>query len=265
MHAAWTSSPRRRTDQRARESVPRVASTSQTDSHPGVLPLRDMNPTRRKPVVTWALIAVSALVFAYELSLSSEAATVFLARYGVVPAVLTGGGLGVLRSDGGSLGALITPITSLFLHGGGLHLLGNMWFLHVFGDNVEDELGRPQFLLFYLGAGLGAALFQVAVDPSSLVPMVGASGAISGVLAGYVVLHPRAPVLTLVPIPLALFVEVPAFIFIFVWFALQLVYGLLSAGGIGQGGVAWWAHVGGFLVGLLAITLHRKAVAARRA
>ena len=133
-----------------------------------------------------------------------------------------------------------------------------MWFLHVFGDNVEDELGRVPFLLFYLGAGLGAALFQVLVDPSSTVPMVGASGAISGVLAAYVVLHPRAPVLTLVPIPLALFVEVPAFVFIFVWFALQLVYGLLSTGGFSSGGVAWWAHIGGFLVGLFAILLHRK-------
>jgi membrane associated rhomboid family serine protease len=223
-----------------------------------------MNPTRRKPVVTWALIAVSAAVFLYELSLSADAATVLLSRFGVVPGVLTGGGLGVARSDGGALGALITPLTSIFLHGGGLHLLGNMWFLHVFGDNVEDELGRPQFLLFYLGAGLGAAAFQVAVDPGSLVPMVGASGAISGVLAGYVVLHPRAPVLTLVPIPLALFVEVPAFIFIFVWFALQLVYALFASGGLGHSGVAWWAHVGGFVVGLVVVLLHRKLDARRR-
>ncbi|MEZ4327504.1 MAG: rhomboid family intramembrane serine protease [Polyangiales bacterium] len=222
-----------------------------------------MNPTRRKPVVTWALIAISAAVFVYELSLSSEAATVLLARYGVVPGVLTGGALGTLRSDGGALGALVTPLTSMFLHGGGLHLLGNMWFLHVFGDNVEDELGRPQFLLFYLGAGLGAALFQVAVDPHSLVPMVGASGAISGVLAAYVVLHPRAPVLTLVPIPLALFVEVPAFIFIFVWFGLQLVYGLLSSADIAHGGVAWWAHVGGFVVGWIAVQLQRRHTAER--
>lgn len=222
-----------------------------------------MNPTRRKPVVTWALIAISAAVFAYELSLSSDAATVFLARYGVVPGVLTGADLGTPRSSGGALGALVTPLTSLFLHGGGLHLLGNMWFLHVFGDNVEDELGRPQFLLFYLGAGLGAAAFQVAVDPQSLVPMVGASGAISGVLAAYVVLHPRAPVLTLVPIPLALFVEVPAFIFIFVWFALQLVYGLLSTADLAQGGVAWWAHVGGFVVGWVAVQLQRRRTAQR--
>jgi membrane associated rhomboid family serine protease len=208
-----------------------------------------MNPTRRRPVVTWALIALSAAIFAYELMLSTEAATVMLTRYGVVPSVLSGGGLTLPRSEGGSLGALVTPITSLFLHGGGLHLLGNMWFLHVFGDNVEDELGRVPFLLFYLGAGLGAALFQVLVDPSSTVPMVGASGAISGVLAAYVVLHPRAPVLTLVPIPLALFVEVPAFVFIFVWFALQLVYGLCPRGASRAAGwrggrtsvASWWA------------------------
>lgn len=230
-----------------------------------MLPLRDINPTRRKPVVTWALIALSAAVFAYELSLSTEAATVMLTRYGVVPSVLTGGGLTLPRSQGGSLGALITPITSLFLHAGGLHLLGNMWFLHVFGDNVEDELGRPQFLLFYLGAGLGASLFQVLVEPNSIVPMVGASGAISAVLAAYVVLHPRALVLTLVPIPLALFVEVPAFVFVFVWFALQLLFGFLSTSGFASGGVAWWAHVGGFLVGLSAILLHRRLTADARA
>ena len=214
--------------------------------------------------MTWALIAVSAVVFAYELSLSTEAATVMLTRYGVVPSVLTGGGLTLLRSEGGSLGALVTPLTSLFLHSSGLHLLGNMWFLHVFGDNVEDELGRPQFLLFYLGAGLGASLFQVLVDPTSIVPMVGASGAISGVLAAYVVLHPRALVLTLVPIPLALFVEVPAFVFIFVWFALQLAFGFLSTGGFASGGVAWWAHVGGFVVGLFAIIVHRKLLGGDR-
>ena len=230
-----------------------------------MLPLRDINPTRRRPVVTWALIALSAAVFAYELSLSAEAATVMLTRYGVVPSVLTGGGLFLPRSEGGSLGALVTPITSMFLHAGGLHLLGNMWFLHVFGDNVEDELGRPQFLLFYLGAGFGAALFQVLVEPSSLIPMVGASGAISGVLAAYVVRHPRALVLTLVPIPLALFVEVPAFVFVFVWFALQLLSGFLSNQDFVSGGVAWWAHVGGFLVGLFAILLHRKVMAARAA
>lgn len=250
---------------RQRGVAVRVACLVGTDSHARVLPLRDMNPTRRKPVVTWALILLSVVVFVYELSLSTDAATVMLTRYGVVPSVLSGGGLTLPRSQGGSLGALVTPITSLFLHGGGLHLLGNMWFLHVFGDNVEDELGRPQFLAFYLGAGLGAALFQVLLDPSSIVPMVGASGAISGVLAGYVVLHPRAPVLTLVPIPLALFVEVPAFVFIFVWFALQVLFGFLASRGFASGSVAWWAHIGGFLVGLIAILLHRRVLGAGQA
>jgi membrane associated rhomboid family serine protease len=203
------------------------------------------------------LIALNVLVFAYEYWLPADAATVLLNRYGLVPAVITGNGLLVPRSEGGALGALVTPFTSLFLHGGAWHLLGNLWFLHVFGDNVEDTLGRARFVAFYLFAGLMAAGMQVLVDPTSPVPMVGASGAISGVLAAYVILHPRAPVLTLVPIPLALFVEVPAFVFIFVWFAFQVTRGLLASGSLADGGVAWWAHIGGFVAGLAAIALHQ--------
>ncbi|MDH3843669.1 MAG: rhomboid family intramembrane serine protease, partial [Myxococcales bacterium] len=169
----------------------------------------------------------------------------------------------------GALGSLVTPFTSMFLHGGLLHLGSNMLFLHVFGDNVEDVLGRGRFLVFYALCGLGAAAGQVMVDTNSMVPMIGASGAISGVLAGYVMLFPHARIVTLVPIFIFIhFMEIPAGIFIVLWFVLQLVLGYLSLGILaegGSGGVAWFAHIGGFLAGLVCIRLfYRKPKASRR-
>jgi membrane associated rhomboid family serine protease len=234
-----------------------------------VIPIRDNNRTRRTPVVTWGLIVVNMLVFGGSLVFGASEAETLVMRFGVIPDVVVHGDWGLPRSEGGALGSLVTPFTSMFLHGGLLHLGSNMLFLHVFGDNVEDVLGRGRFLVFYALCGLGAAAGQVMVDTNSMVPMIGASGAISGVLAGYVMLFPHARIVTLVPIFIFIhFMEIPAGIFIVLWFVLQLVLGYLSLGILaegGSGGVAWFAHIGGFLAGLVCIRLfYRKPKASRR-
>lgn len=235
---------------------------------PIVIPIRDHIHTQRTPVVTWSLIAVNVLIFAGSLTFGPSEAEALVTRFGVIPDVLIHGNWGVLRTGGGALGSWVTPFTSMFLHGGVLHLGFNMLFLHVFGDNVEDVLGRARFALFYGVCGVGAVAGQVLVDSNSMVPMIGASGAISGVLAGYLILFPHARVVTLVPIFIFIrFVEVPAGVFIVLWFVLQLVLGYLSLGIIaeGGGGVAWFAHIGGFLAGLLCVRLfYRKPRMSRR-
>jgi membrane associated rhomboid family serine protease len=232
-----------------------------------VIPLRDSNPTREPPVVVWVLLAANVAVFLLELAIGLDTA---VREFGLIPAelvrVFTGGGTDAVTRPlaGGEYfvqeptgrWVWLSPITSMFMHGGWLHIISNMWFLWIFGDNVEDVLGKGRFIAFYLICGLGADLGQILVDPSSRVPMVGASGAISGILAGYMMLFPHARVLTLVPIFFFIqFVELPAFLFIFVWFGLQLLQGTISLGqvGTGQGGVAFFAHIGGFVVGLLLI------------
>ncbi|MBW2509980.1 MAG: rhomboid family intramembrane serine protease [Deltaproteobacteria bacterium] len=232
-----------------------------------MIPIRDLNHRQRTPVVTWTLIAANVAVFIGSLGLGSADAEGLVMRFGVIPDVLVHGSWTLPRAEGGALGSWVTPFTSMFLHGGVLHLGSNMLFLHVFGDNVEDVLGRGRFLFFYLLCGLGAVLGQVLVDPTSMVPMIGASGAISGVLAGYVTLFPHARVVTLVPIFIFIhFMEVPAGIFIVLWFVLQLVQGYLSLGMIaeGAGGVAWFAHIGGFLAGLVFIRVLYRTPKARR-
>lgn len=233
-----------------------------------MIPIRDLNHTRRTPVVTWTLIAVNVLIFVSSLTLGTAEAEALVMRFGVIPDVIVNGNWASPRADGGALGSWVTPVTSMFLHGGLLHLGSNMLFLHVFGDNVEDVLGRGRFVLFYLLCGLGAVGGQIFIDPSSMVPMIGASGAISGVLAGYVTLFPHARVVTLVPIFIFIhFMELPAAVFIVLWFVLQLVQGYLSLGMIaeGGGGVAWFAHIGGFLAGLVCIRfLYDKKPRARR-
>jgi membrane associated rhomboid family serine protease len=209
-----------------------------------VIPLRDINPIRTRPVVTYLLIAVNTLVFAYQFWMPEDSFREFTRQWGLVPYYLT-------REF--SLNSLSTPFTSMFMHGGWLHLIFNMWSLHIFGDNVEDSLGRVRFFLFYLACGLAAAAAQVLVGPGSMVPMVGASGAIAGVLGAYMRLFPHARVVTLIPIFFFFIVrELPAVFFIVVWFAVQLLSGIGSLGVLGQqgGGVAFFAHVGGFLGGL---------------
>jgi membrane associated rhomboid family serine protease len=218
-----------------------------------VIPIRDHNPTRSRPYVVFAIIALNALIWLYEVSLlygpggDLELAR-FVQEWGVVPIRLT---------YGPDPMAWLTPLSSMFMHGGWMHVIGNMWFLWVFGDNVEDVLGKGRFIVFYVACGLVAVAAQVVIDPSSQVPMVGASGAIAGVLAGYVMLHPKARVTTLIPFIFIMFVELPAYVFIFVWFAYQLVLGVGSLGSIGDnvGGTAFFAHIGGFLAGLALIKI----------
>lgn len=214
-----------------------------------MFPLRDTTPSRTAPVVTSALIAVNAVVFLLQLGLSQEGLQRLFLEYGVVPARFTS------LAWGESVGlhfSLLPLITTQFLHGGLLHLLGNLWMLWIFGDNVEDRLGRGRFLLFYLTCGVAAALLHIASAPGSAVPAVGASGAISGVLGAYFLLYPNARVLTLVPIVIFLhFIELPAFVFIGLWFVMQLLSGTLSLMAATATGVAWWAHIGGFIAGML--------------
>lgn len=219
--------------------------------HSGALiPLRDTIPSRSVPLVNGALIATCAGVFVLQL-LAGNGGEALVKAFGFVPARLFHAaevGPGALQ-----LGAL-GLVTSMFLHGGLLHLAGNMLFLWIFGDNVEDALGHGRYLLFYLGCGVLAALLQGLLATTSLVPMVGASGAIAGVLGAYFVLYPHARVVTVVPLFLLFpLVEVPAFLFLLLWFLLQFWEGsasLLDAGRAAQGGVAWWAHVGGFAAGI---------------
>jgi|SRR5690606_17586175 len=208
-----------------------------------MLPLWDTEPHRRRPVVTLLIIAACLGVFVHELWLAArgEAALAgFVERHALVP--------GRLLENWRSGAEWGTVATSMFLHGGWAHVLGNCWFLWVFGNNVECRLGPVRYLAFYLVTGVAAAGAQVAVDPGSMTPMVGASGAISGVLGAYLVLFPRAWVVTLVPwvVPV---VPVPAVVFLVLWFGLQAVNGL----GLlpGEAGVAWWAHAGGFVAGVV--------------
>ncbi|MCA9602934.1 MAG: rhomboid family intramembrane serine protease [Myxococcales bacterium] len=217
-----------------------------------MIPLRDLNPTRRNPVVTWCLVAANVTLFFFELYLEftggPQDLKAFINAYAVIPARFA-----VLHD-------VSTLVTSTFLHGGFLHLLGNMWFLWIFGDNVEDKLGHGRYLLFYVLAGIAAGLCQIVIAPASTVPMIGASGAIAGVLAGYVVLFPHARVVTLVPIFIFIqFIELPAFVFIFVWFGFQLLEGYVSLGAVAanMGGTAFFAHIGGFVFGLLLIRTFR--------
>jgi membrane associated rhomboid family serine protease len=235
-----------------------------------VIPLRDANPTRRTPVVTIGLVAVCLIAFAWELGLQvdggDDALDAFITAWGIVPADLT-----VAWASSGFLTAeTLTLITSQFLHGGWLHLAGNLLFLWIFANNIEDDLGRLAFLTFYLGGGAVAGLTQVAIDPASTIPMIGASGAIAAVLGGYLVLFPRARITSLVFLGFFYqLIDVPAVIVLGFWFLLQLIDGLASLGFAGaDGGVAFFAHIGGFVAGVVAARLlltlrHRRRVAAR--
>jgi membrane associated rhomboid family serine protease len=217
-----------------------------------VIPLRDLNPTRRRAFVMGAIIIANIAVYLYESSLNQDQLMAFVDELGVIPRNLVQGlhYFPATRQDL-FVNPLVTPFTSMFLHGGFLHVLSNMWFLWVFGDNIEDALGHVGFLFFYLICGVAAVAAQVFISPTSEVPMIGASGAISGVLAGYLVLYPRARIVTLLPIFIFIqIVEFPAFVFLFVWFAIQLLSGVMSFGRA-EGGVAFFAHVGGFAAGYI--------------
>jgi membrane associated rhomboid family serine protease len=230
-----------------------------------VIPLRDANPVRRFPVVTIALIVACVVAFAYELGTQSTGGDAALERlfrdYALIPANLTAA-IGGDRP--GLAAALFTIVTSMFLHGGWLHLIGNMLYLWIFGNNVEDRFGRIRFLLFYLAGGLVAAVTQVVVSPQSDVPVIGASGAIAAVLGAYLVLYPGARVLSLVFLGFFYqLLQVPAVIVLGLWFLLQLVDGIASLGvDSSANGVALFEHVGGFLTGV-AIGLVVRSVARR--
>ena len=215
-----------------------------------MIPLRDDNPAQRIPVVTRSLIVANVIVFVLELTLG-EALPEFLRDWGVVPGRL----FASFAGDTSLPVELATVFTSMFLHGGWLHLVGNMWYLWIFGDNVEDLMGSARFALFYVGGGAIAALVHSALLPGSAIPTVGASGAIAAVLGAYAQAFPRARVITLVPIFFFFqVIAVPALVLLGVWFLLQFISGTLSIGG-SSGGVAWWAHIAGFVYGFVAIAL----------
>jgi len=221
-----------------------------------MIPLRDANPTYRFPIVNYGLIGVNVLAFLFELSLEPEVLDRFIRTFGVVPARLTS----AMEMYNVDVILFISPFTSMFLHGGFMHLIGNMWFLHIFGDNVEDRLGHTRYIIFYTFSGLAAAFTQVIINPSSQIPMVGASGAIAGIMGAYVFLFPHAKVLTLVPIFFFMQVTVlPAYIFLGFWFLMQMVSGMMSLGiASDAGGVAWWAHIGGFACGAVLLPLFKR-------
>jgi membrane associated rhomboid family serine protease len=210
-----------------------------------MIPLRDVIPSRTTPFVTVTIIVLNTLAWLFELALPGDVLPLFLQVYGVVPADFHA----------------LALITSMFLHGSWMHVLGNMWYLWIFGDNVEDRLGHGRFIVFYLLCGMVAAFGQIAMDPESMLPTIGASGAIAGVMGAYFVLYPRSRVLTL--IPLIIFweiIELPAIVLLGFWFVMQL----FSAGaiaitaGTGGGGVAFAAHVAGFVIGMIGGLMFRN-------
>ena len=218
-----------------------------------MIPLHDDNPTRRKPIVTIALIAACVLIFLWQSALPPQQEVAAVYSFGFIPAVLLAGAN--LSPELAVIPAGMTLFTSMFLHGGFMHLAGNMLYLWVFGNNIEDVCGHGRFILFYLLCGLAAAFAQALPDPDSQIPMIGASGAISGVLGAYLVLFPHARVYTLVPIGFVFFVQIKAGWLLGFWFVFQLLSGF--GANPAEGGVAFWAHVGGFVAGVPLIWLLR--------
>ena len=210
-----------------------------------MIPLRDVIPSRTKPVITISLIVINVLIFLFQARLSERGQEAFIYAFGLVPAYFS----------------FATVFTSMFVHGGFAHLIGNMLFLWIFGDNVEDRLGHGRYLTFYFLCGFLAALSQLFLDPDSTVPMVGASGAIAGVMGAYLVLYPHSRVLMLFPFPVFLF-ELPAIVFLGMWFFLQFLNGIGQLPVFQQdqisGGVAFWAHVMGFITGLVLVVFMRR-------
>ena len=209
-----------------------------------MIPLRDVIPSGSTPVVTMALLAVNVVVFFYQWSLGERAGTAFVFEWGVIPADFT----------------ILTMFTSMFLHGGFLHAGGNMLYLWIFGDNVEDRFGRGRFLFFYLLCGAAAANAQTLFNPDSRIPMVGASGAVAGVMGAYFVMYPHSRIVTLIPFLFLQIIAVPAVFFLGIWFLMQLLSGVGSIAQVeaGTGGVAFWAHVAGFAVGVMGGLLLRR-------
>ena len=252
-----------------------------------MIPLHDNIPSRRFPIVNYAMIAACTLVFLAQVG-EREGDASLVERYGMIPArvlhpgepitvpsieerivdvpVRTPYGVEVVRmtrevvverpAANSAVPAILTLLTCIFLHGGWLHFLGNMWFLHIFGDNVEDRFGHLGYLAFYLLSGVAASAAHLAAGPDSQIPTIGASGAIAGVMGAYMISYPHARVMTLVPIVYFMqMIVLPAPLFLGIWFAMQFFQGVAAIGDVSSGGVAWWAHIGGFAVGALAVFL----------
>jgi membrane associated rhomboid family serine protease len=217
-----------------------------------MIPLRDMTPCRSVPVMTLTLIVINVIVFLHQVSLPPAQAEAFVRVYGLVPAKIQ---LALAGRHYGMAQALIPLFTCMFLHGGWLHIIGNMWFLWIFGGNVEERLGSPGYLVFYLICGISSGLIETIFSWGSHLPSIGASGAISGILGAYIVFFPSSRILTLVPLFIIWFMwQIPAMVFIGLWFLIQFMSGIGSLNdprAASLGGVAWWAHVGGFLTGML--------------
>jgi hypothetical protein len=208
------------------------------------IPLKDLNPRRTYPVVNTMLILANVIVFLYQITLPPHQGNAFVLANATIPNHIR-----LALAGHHDIQAAFLPLfTSMFLHSGFLHIAGNMLFLWIFGDNVEDYFGHFPYLLFYLGCGIGSGLAHIIFNYHSSLPALGASGAISGVMGAYIVLYPRARVLTLVFI---FFIPIPAFIILGYWFLLQFVAGVSTVGASATGGVAWWAHIGGFLMGVV--------------
>ncbi len=230
-----------------------------------MIPVKDNIPSEKYPFVTHILILINVFIFLYEVSLG-KAVDHFIMNYGLVP---VRDFLPVMTSSWVEIDSFIyNALTSMFLHGGWIHIIGNMLYLWLFGDNVEDRLGHFRFLIFYLLSGIGAAWIQCYTHPYSQVPMVGASGAISGVIAAYMLFYPYARIIMMVPLFFfyPFFFEIPAVLFVFFWFIEQLFSGVLELSMLGKqaGGVAWWAHIGGFITGgALSFVLKPKRIRKR--
>jgi membrane associated rhomboid family serine protease len=220
-----------------------------------MIPLRDDNPTTLRPIVTIGLIAVCSAVFLWQLSLGPAGFERTMYSLGLIPAVLFG--RVQLPPDLALVPAGLTVFSSMFLHGGWMHLIGNMLYLWIFGNNIEDAMGHARFLVFYLLCGIAAALSQAVFEASAQIPMVGASGAISGVLGAYLLLYPHARVQVLLPLGFIMqMVSLPALLVLGFWFVLQLLNS--AAASAGEGGTAWFAHLGGFIAGMVLIPLFKQ-------
>ena len=219
-----------------------------------MIPIRDFNPTTRTPYVTIALIAACILIFIWQLSLDPRSGEVMVRQFGFIPALLFG--QASWAEGAGLVPSWATLVSSMFLHGSIMHLAGNMLYLWIFGNNIEDVMGHGRFIAFYLLCGLIAAMAQALPDTGSTIPMIGASGAISGVLGAYLLLFPKAQVQVVIPIGFFMMRKLPAGWLLGIWIAFQVISGL--AADPSGGGVAWWAHVGGFLAGMALVHLFRK-------
>lgn len=216
-----------------------------------MIPLRDDNPTYSKPIVTYIIIGLCVVVFLLQLAVGEDGNRRLRFALGVIPAVLIGGY--PLPAEIALVPPSVSVLTSMFLHGGFMHLAGNMLYLWIFGDNIEDNMGHVRYVVFYLLCGIAAVLAQAVPDPSSPVPMIGASGAISGVLGAYALLHPHAKVLVAIP---GLIVGLPAMVVLGLWFVLQFLGSLVPTDQ--GGGIAFRAHIGGFVAGMVLLPLFRS-------